>query len=179
MDIYTPQQIPPEGDYPSRVVRYWLALGRWWASGTRLAPTMEEFRKKFEPVVSERTVLRIRHDFPGLVGSWPPKRGERPPWEHQPELVEIDHHEFNVVPDELHHLKYSESPVLVEGKPAIRVDEFDTVTKQIVRSYIDYHTVAATLVISAATMLDLMIDGHLDHFINVCRLGIQVSASFR
>jgi hypothetical protein len=121
-------------DVPEHVVRYWEAKERWYASGTHKEPTREEFVKKFVPPISTRTLDRIRHAYRTLVGRWPPRRSDRPPW--QP--PEPDGQELNVVPGEIHRLRgVRVAGFDDDGRPVIVMQLYDTLTGAMVQSYVD------------------------------------------
>jgi hypothetical protein len=162
-------------DTPQFAIDYWKTVERWFAS-TRMPPEREPFRRLFNELrpISEklemRTFDRYRAEHRQWVGRWPPKFGQRPPWEA--DLPQDDANGiFNVVPDEIHHLRQVRTPVISdEGEPAVRVDEYDTVTRRIVHSFIEFHVLAAAFPVSLVTLLDLLSDGQLDHVIRWCLL---------
>ena len=81
MDAHVLQQIDLfPAEIPEYAIRYWQAAERWYKSTNR-TPTRDEFVKKFDPPIpGTRTFDRWKHDHPDLM-PWPPKRGQRPPWE--------------------------------------------------------------------------------------------------
>jgi len=160
-------------DTPQFAIDYWKTVERWFAC-TRNPPERESFRRLFNDLrppgnkLELRTFDRYRHDYRQWVGRWPPHYGQRPPWEHQA-LAPANDQFFNVVPGEIHHLRQVRTPVISDdGAPAMRVDEYDTLTRRIVHSFIEFHVLAAAFPVTVVTLLDLLSDGQLDHVIRWC-----------
>jgi len=164
-------------DVPAFAIQYWAAHERWFKT-TRRPPIREELHRLYNRMVPEpeqialRTFDRRRDTYREWLGSWPPKLDERPPWEHAPRLAQDEVVErFNVVDGEIHHIARARTAVVDEhGRPAIRVDEYDTVDGRVIHSYIDLHGVIAAGLVAAFSMLDLLVDGHADGVIQVCHL---------
>jgi hypothetical protein len=67
---------------PDCAIRFWNAVDRYYATGTHKPPTRDALVKKFDPPQpSVRSLDRWRGQHPGMMGAWPPKRGQRRPWE--------------------------------------------------------------------------------------------------
>jgi hypothetical protein len=162
-------------DVPEFAIRYWAAHRRWFET-TRRPPVREELHRVYNrgvPAAEQialRTFDRGRKLCKRWLGSWPPKHDERPPWEQMP-LVPVQDEPFNVVAGEIHHLARARTAVVDEsGRPAIRVDEYDTTDGRVIHSYIDLHGVIAAGLVVAFGALDLLIDGRIDGVIQVCHL---------
>jgi hypothetical protein len=169
-------------DLPERVVQYWEAVERWYASGTHKEPTREELVKKFMPQISTRTLDRIRNAHPALIGCWPPRRGARPPWllasaAPSDNLVGLDDpadlQEFNVVPGPIHRLRRIRTAGFDdEGNPVTIEQHYDSETGRLVESFIVHSRGLAALVagIFIFGMLDWLSDGNFDGVIRMLRL---------
>jgi hypothetical protein len=162
-------------DAPEFAIMYWRARDRWFET-TRRSPRREELHRVYNRIVPPaeqialRTFDRRREQSKRWLGSWPPKFDERPAWEHTLKLT-ADDGPFNVVPGEFHHLARARTAVVDEsGRPAIRVDEYDTTDGRVIHSYIDLHGVIAATLVAAFGALDLMVDGRADGVIQVCHL---------
>jgi hypothetical protein len=155
-----------------RVVRYWDAARRWWAAGKLLPPTSyAEFAQMIEPPVDERTVQRWRERYPDLLGSWPLKRSERPPWEPARAPAPEDESLFNVVNGEIHKIYRVRLPGVGEdGRPAITVNEYDTLTGRLIHSYVERAIAAMLGGLFLWGMLDNF-DGLMDGVQHFCRLA--------
>jgi len=164
-------------DTPQFAIDYWKTVERWFGC-TRNPPRVEPFRRLFNALqppgddLPRRTFDRYRLDvYRHWVGRWPPKYHQRPPWEQPALPLPAEDGVFNVVPDEIHHLRQVRTPVISDdGAPAMRVDEYDTLTRRIVHSFIEFHVLAAAFPASLVTLLDLLSDGKLDHVIRWCLL---------
>jgi hypothetical protein len=157
-------------DVPDAVIRYWEAVERWYASGTHKEPTREELVKKFQPAISTRTLDRIRHDHGALVGRWPPRRLDRPPWLLPSPDGLPGTQELNVVQDQIHRLRRIRTPAFDEQGNPVTVDLFyDTETGRLVESILgNIHGLAALVAgLFIFDVLDLVSDGKLDGVIRM------------
>lgn len=70
-------------DVPEFARAYWKAVRRWYGTGTSREPTREEFCRELKPPMPLRTFDRKKRkpDNARWLGTWPPKRGQLPPWE--------------------------------------------------------------------------------------------------
>jgi len=144
-------------DVPEPVIRYWQAAARWYASGTHAEPTREEFVKKFLPrEISTRTLDRIRRRYASLVGAWPPKRSDRPPWERPNLLPAVPDDPLNGTPNDIRTLRRVRTAGFDEdGNPVTITQLYDSKTGDLIHSFItNLHGLVAA--ISTMTMIEAM-----------------------
>lgn len=158
---------------PEQVVLYFQAVERWFASGTHKSPTRDELVKKFQPEISTRSLDRIRRKYASLIGRWPPKRGDRPPWQSASDNGHVRSLDLNVVQDEIHHLNRVRMTAFdEEGNPVVITQYYDSLTNRLVDTIIErFHGLAAVAAgIFIYGVLDWLSDGKFDGV--VCLLGL-------
>jgi hypothetical protein len=158
-------------DVPEFAVDYWLAVKKYFAN-THKAPRREELLDQYNRLqppgskIELRTFDRRRAAHKQWLGAWPPTRTSVPPWEHE----HLPDDFYNVVPGIIQPLDRVELPVLLEGKPAVKVELYDHKTGLLVRQYIDRTIAAVYAGVFLWGMLDVLSDGALDGVIRWCRI---------
>jgi hypothetical protein len=158
---------------PPIVRRIWAEILAYHATDTPVRLTQRMIAERLERRHPDqpcglRTVQRAFHDYRKTLLPWPVWRGQRPPWEPQPEQVDEAVDPTPIAPQVADHLWLEafdehgephtvEAAIGPDGILRVIADRAQRLTALIAAAY------------AAVVLLDSM-DGHVDHVIHWCRV---------